>query len=102
VLLHPDAIAKHGTTTEGAGGIGGEDADRKAPGPHHRSQTVDYGAFARSRRAGDADKVGISKVRIDKAHYLRYLGSIPFHQGNQASQGPIAASKHCLNQLHQL
>src|SRR6185503_9957661 len=57
VRLHAHAVAENRAARIGAGRIDGNDTDRLAALAQLRGQSIDEGALARARRAGDADEI---------------------------------------------
>ena len=67
-VVHADAVAQNGTAGKGACGVDGNDADSFPALAVFLGNLVRHGAFARTRRAGNAQYIGMSRMRIERLH----------------------------------
>ena len=95
---HAYAIAKHGTAGERAGGIDGNHAHRH-PGPAHlRDQAIDERALAGTRRAGDADQIGVAGARVDAADDVDPGGRLVLDEGDGPRHRTRIPREHAVGQ----
>ena len=67
-VVHTDAVAQDGAAGKGACGVDGDDADSFPAFAVFLGNLIRHGAFARTRGAGNAKYVGISRMRIERFH----------------------------------
>ena len=70
-VVHADAVAQNGAAGKGACGVDGDDADGFPALAVFLGNLVRHGAFARTRRAGNAQYIGMSRMGIERLHNVR-------------------------------
>jgi hypothetical protein len=94
VLLHADAIAKNCPVGEGARWINRENADFSAPLPPDANELAGQGAFARSRRTGNANHQRVPSMREEALDKGASGGHMIFDQGCRASNRACIATEN--------
>ena len=98
VGLHPDAVAQHGPTAEGARRVDGHDPDARARGAEMPRDAVGERRLPRPGGPGDADHVRPSAPGVDPAHQRGKTRGAVLDQRHEPRERHAVARLHALDE----
>src|SRR5438094_1425960 len=91
-LAHADAVAKDRTPGERTGGIHRDDGDPWRTFAIDPGETVDQSGFATARWAGHPDDLGVSGLRVERAHRLGRAGPVVLDDRQKPRARPLVTA----------
>ena len=91
MVLHPDPVTEHGAAGRRRRRVDGEDADLLARRPDEADQPGGERRLPRARRAGDADRVGVTAPYVRQPTDRTGVLAPSLDQRDQPGQGAAIA-----------
>jgi hypothetical protein len=95
---HPHAVAQERTAGKGAGRVDGDNGNGYAGAAISLHQSGDQRRFARPRRTGDANDVGLAAVGVERAQKQVGVGLFILNTTDRACQRQAIAGAHAFDQ----
>ena len=99
VIDEADPVAEQRALRERARGVDRDDADGQVEGPHVAHERADQRRLADARRAGDPDREGRPRVRIELLDDGEGAGIAVLDERDRPGQGPAVARQHAGDEL---